>query len=117
MISKNKFYDAIGELIYAMNTAAPPKAIEALKKTVDGHDWADEIQWSFKYELNKQKNRMDVYRQAFDTFKSHGPDREYKYLIEMLNDFEYYTGTIGRHQTDSIKNQFINDLEIFKLKV
>lgn len=119
MITKTKFYDAIGELMYAINTVAPPQAIEALKKTVDGHDWAEEIQWSFKYELKKRKNRIEVYQQAFDTFKIHGPDREYKYLIEMLNDFEYYAGTarLGHYHSDSLKNKFIHDLELFKLKV
>lgn len=87
MVSKTRLYDAYGELIYAVAIAdghVQEEEIETIQQILEGHSWAQEVKWSFDYELKKGNSLKDTYLKALDTLKENGPHREYAYLIEIL---------------------------------
>lgn len=121
MISKEKLFDAFGELIYAVAQAdglIQNEEISTLKQVLAQHEWAKEVQWSFDYEKNKQTPIQEAYAKALDTFKQYGPAPEYKYLIEIIEAVAQASEgiepaekkIIEGFQSD-LKTQFINDLE------
>lgn len=86
-MNKERLYDAFGELIYALAMAdglIQPEEIQALDTILQGHPWASQIKWSFDYEVNKGLDIKQVYKKALDTFTQHGQDKEYAYLIDVL---------------------------------
>lgn len=86
--SKEKLYDALGELIYAVafaDGAVQPSETEKLKEMLLAHPWASNIQWSFDYEQGKKHSVEEAYRKALDTCKDFGPTPEYEFLFEVLN--------------------------------
>lgn len=87
MVSKTRLTDAFGELIYAVAIAdgmIQPEEIESLKKLLEGHPWAREIQWSFDYELKNKPSLNESYLKALETLKENGPFEDYNYLVEII---------------------------------
>jgi uncharacterized tellurite resistance protein B-like protein len=87
MVTKEKLYEAFGELIYAVAKAdgiVQGEEVEALEKILKSHSWAQDIIWSFKYEAEKNHSIDYVYKKAMDIFKEHGPASEYDQLISVL---------------------------------
>lgn len=87
MVSKEKLYDAFGELIYAVAKADGLIQVEEklmLEKILAEHPWASQIHWSFDYESKKDMDPEESYKKALDIFKEHGPDPDYVYLLEIL---------------------------------
>jgi tellurite resistance protein len=87
MVSKEKLYEAFGELLYAVAIAdgeVQPEEVTALQNTLKTHAWAADIQWSFNYEQQKAHSVKHAYDKALDIFKEHGPDKEYAFFVEVL---------------------------------
>jgi uncharacterized tellurite resistance protein B-like protein len=87
MVSKEKLYDAFGELIYAVAQAdglIQDEEITALQAILKQHAWASEVQWSFNYEQKNATGLKEAYAKALDTFQQYGPTPEYVYLIEII---------------------------------
>ncbi len=87
MVSKEKLYDAFGELIYAVAKADGLIQVEEklmLEKILAEHPWASQIHWSFDYESKKDMDPEESYKKALDIFKEYGPDPDYVYLLEIL---------------------------------
>jgi len=85
--SKEKLYDALGELIYAVAKAdglVQPSETDKLHELLMGHPWSREIQWSFDYEQRKEITVDEAYEKALDTCKAYGPTKEYAFLFEVL---------------------------------
>jgi len=85
--SKEKLYDALGELVYAVAMAdgqVQAEEIEKLRELLLSHPSAQEIQWSFDYEHRKDITLEEAYAKALDTCKAYGPTREYAFLFEAL---------------------------------
>lgn len=124
-MNKERLYDAFGELIYALAMAdglIQPEEIQALDTILQGHPWASQIKWSFDYESNKKLDIKDVYKKALDTFTEHGQDKEYTYLIDILQKVakasdginEAEQQMIERFQKD-LNTNFIIEMESRKL--
>ena len=87
MVSKTRLLDAFGELIYAVAIAdgvIQPEEKGTLEKLLKGHPWADEVQWSFDYEVKNNNSLKDSYQKALDTLKEHGPFEDYHNLVEII---------------------------------
>lgn len=85
--SKERLYDALGELIYAVAKAdglVQDEEASRLEDILQHHLWASKVQWSFDYEKTRQTTLEDAYAKALDTCKAYGPAPEYDYLFEIL---------------------------------
>ena len=130
MVTKEKLYDAFGELIYAVAKAdgvVQGEEVAALKHILKNHSWAKDIVWSFKYEAQKNNSVEYVYAKAMDIFKEHGPSPEYEHLLSILKAVAEAThhstaseatekGIIDLFQKDLIQ-RFQDDLRINYLTV
>jgi len=124
-MNKERLYDAFGELIYTLAMAdglIQPEEIRALDRILEGHPWASQIKWSFNYEVNKGLDLKDVYKKALDTFTQHGQDKEYAYLIDILQKVAKASDGIDDNEQEMIerfqldlKENFINEMEKRKL--
>ena len=124
-MNKERLYDAFGELIYTLAMAdglIQPEEIRALDRILEGHPWASQIKWSFNYEVNKGLDLKDVYKKALDTFTQHGQDKEYAYLIDILQKVAKASDGIDDNEQEMIerfqldlKENVINEMEKRKL--
>jgi uncharacterized tellurite resistance protein B-like protein len=111
-MNKERLYDAFGELIYTLAMAdglIQAEEIKALDRILEGHPWASQIKWSFNYEVNKNLDLKDVYKKALGTFTQHGQDKEYAYLIEVLQEVAKASDGIDEDEQKMIEN-FQQDL-------
>lgn len=120
MIKRERLYDAFGELIYAIAMAdgeVQEVEVEALRKIINSHPWASEIKWSFDYEKSKNNTVEDAYKKAVIACKENGPDPEYKYLLEVMEQVaEAFDGVVPSEKQiienfkHELEAQFIKDL-------
>ncbi|MDX1942600.1 MAG: TerB family tellurite resistance protein [Saprospiraceae bacterium] len=85
--SKEKLYDALGELIYAVAKAdglVQESETSKLQEILQNHPWSREVHWSFEYEKNRETSLDEAYAKALDTCKEYGPTEEYQYLFDIL---------------------------------
>ena len=122
MVSKDKLYEAFGELLYAVAIAdgeVQAEELQVLHETLRSHPWAASIEWSFNYEQQKAHTVEHAYRKAIDIFKENGPDAEYPFFAEVLNLVaQAHRGTAEASEQEIINNftkdlteQFRKDLE------
>lgn len=84
-----KLIDAFGELIYILalsDGSIHADELETLKRKLSSHKWGKDIQWSFDYEVEKQNDIDDLYKKVILYCEAHGPDPEYNFLFEVLED-------------------------------
>ena len=87
MVTKEKLYEAFGELIYAVAKAdglVQGEEVEALQQVLKSHSWAADIIWSFNYERGKDHPVEQTYRKAIDIFGEYGPAEEYAQFTSIL---------------------------------
>ncbi len=85
--SKEKLYDALGELMYAVAKAdglVQEEEITRLQEILQNHPWAREVQWSFDYEKNRDTPLEEAFDKALETCKAYGPAEEYAHLFDIL---------------------------------
>lgn len=126
-MNKEQLYEAFGELIYAVAKAdglVQDEEVRALEDILQQHAWAQEVEWSFHYEVKNQKDIEDAYRRALDTFREFGPTPEYEYLIDILERVANASDGIDAKEDSIIQNfqhdlkqRFIEDLNTGKLRV
>lgn len=88
MVSKTRLYDAFGELIYAVALAdglIQQEELDKIEEVLKNHPWGKDIKWSFDYEARKGNDPKDAYEKALDLLKEHGPDEDYAFLIDIVN--------------------------------
>jgi hypothetical protein len=117
MSLKEKLYDAFGELIYIVAMAdglIQKEEVEALERILINHPWAKEIIWSFDFEVRRNEDIDFVYTKVLDYCYQNGPDPEYKFLLEILE--EVARASDGIHITErAVIKKFTYDLtERFK---
>ena len=127
MIKRERLYDAFGELIYAIAMAdgeVQEAEIEALHKIINSHPWAREIKWSFDYEKSKNNTVEDAYKKAVLACKENGPDPEYKYLLEVMEQVaEAFDGIVPSEKKiienfqHELEEKFIKDLRKDSLEI
>ena len=85
--SKERLYDALGELIYAVAMAdglVQAEEIERLQQVLLAHPWSREIKWSFDFENSREQSVEEAFSKAIETCKEYGPSTEYAFLFEVL---------------------------------
>ncbi len=87
MGNPEKIYEAFGELIYVVamaDGAVQPEEIAVVKKELADYKYGEQVLWSFNYEMNKKNPVEDTYKKVITCCEAHGPEREYQYLINLL---------------------------------
>lgn len=85
--AREKLYEAFGELLYMVAIAdgvIQPGEMAKLREILSDHPWAEEIQWSFEYEMRKKHDLDALYRKVARTLEAHGPDREYAFFLKAM---------------------------------
>lgn len=117
MTPKERIYDAFGELLYLVAKSdglIQPEEVESLEMILRGHPKAREIKWSFDYERTHRNNPEDLYLKVIERCRENGPDPEYQFLIDMLEEVARASAGIGREEKGMIEG-FVRDLtERFK---
>lgn len=110
MKSRSRLYDAFGELIYTVSLAdgmIQPEELDKIHEVLMNHPWGQEIKWSFDYEARKNNDPKEAYDKALQVLKEHGPDEEYVFLIDILEQIaEASNGIIPeeREVIDRVQN-------------
>ncbi len=112
MTDKEKLYETLGELLYAVAMAdgvIQEEEKEELNKLLQNHQWASEIKWSFNYETTKEAGVEETYNKVINFCHSYGPAAEYVEFIEAMKTIA--TAAEGIDQDESkIINSFSSDL-------
>ena len=87
MTDKEKLYEVMGELIYAIAMAdgeiqASEKA--AIAAILKNHKWASNIKWSFDYESKHHHSVREVYHKVMSYCISHGPSEDYIEFVDVM---------------------------------
>lgn len=117
MKDKEKLYETLGELLYAVAIAdgvVQSSEIDRLTEIMAHHPWGEQVQWSFNYELEKQRNFKDVYDKAMGYCHSYGPAPEYDEFIELLTLIADASEGIDRHEELVISNFSKHLIQRFK---
>ena len=117
MRNTDKLYEAFGELIYVVAMAdgeIQPEELQVIEKRLAAHPWGEDIKWSFDYEVKKNRDLDDLYKKVVYYCEEHGPDEEYAFLMEVLEEgAAAHAGTSETEQ--AVSDNFVKDLtEKFK---
>jgi uncharacterized tellurite resistance protein B-like protein len=117
MKSRARLYDAFGELIYTVSLAdgmIQPEELDKIHEVLMNHPWGQEIKWSFNYEARKKNNPKEAYEKALQVLKEHGPDEEYVFLVDILEQIaEASNGIVPEERRvlnqvqDNLRGQFM----------
>jgi len=89
MKDTDKLYEAFGELIYVVAMAdgeIQPEELQVIEKRLATHPWGEDIKWSFDYEVKKGRDLEDLYKKVVYYCEEHGPEEEYAFLMEVLEE-------------------------------
>ncbi len=87
MSNKEKLYEVFGEMVYVVAMSdgiIQAEEKDALEKILADHPLAQEIEWSFNYEINKHNDTEYLYNKVLNYCHQNGPDPEYQFLVEIL---------------------------------
>ena len=117
MKKKERLYEALGELIYAVAKAdglIQKEEFSMLDSLLKGHPWASTIKWSFDYEVNKNQSLNDIYEKAINHCQHYGPAPEYIEFIDIISKIAEASSGIDKKEQKLISS-FSSDLvERFK---
>lgn len=89
MRNTEKLYESFGELLYVMAMAdgkIQSAELNVIKNKLANHPWGKDIKWSFDYEVKKQRNVDLLYNRVIAYCEEHGPDKEYAFLLNTLDE-------------------------------
>ncbi len=121
MSDKEKLYETMGELLYVV--AMSDGVIQEEEKTtmqelLKGHDWVNEIEWSFNYEASKERNIDDLYAKVIAVCHRIGPSPIYNEFIGAIKAVAEASNGIDKKEEEIINSfsadliqRFQNDLE------
>ena len=112
MTDKEKIYETLGELLFAVAMAdgvIQEEEKEALNNLLANHKWASEIKWSFDYEANKSSSVEEVYEKVISFCHGYGPAPEYLEFIEAMKTIAEAADGLDERE-DDIVNSFSRDL-------
>lgn len=112
MKSTDKLYETFGELIYLVAMAdgeIQPEELLTIEQMLAGHPWGEDIKWSFEYEVRKNNDLEDLYKKVIYYCEEHGPDKEYAFMMKVLEEVAKSSAGIDEHE-EKIMNDFVRDL-------
>lgn len=87
MTDTEKLYETLGELLYVIAKAdgvIQESERNVLKEFLQKHNYAYEINWSFKYEDSNQNSVEDLYQKVISVCSRIGPSPIYTEFIEAM---------------------------------
>lgn len=88
MTEQEKLYETLGELLYVVAKAdgvIQEEEKQAMQNLLQSHPWAEQINWSFDYEVSKGKSVEEIYHKVISFCKHYGPAPQYNEFIEAIN--------------------------------
>lgn len=120
MTDKEKLYEVMGELLYAIAMAdgvIQHSELKALNNIIHNHPWASNIKWSFDYEFSKGESVDKVYHKAISFCENYGPTPEYVEFIDVMTKIAEASDGIDENESELINSfsyklteQFRNDI-------
>lgn len=117
MTDKERLYEALGELIYVVAMAdgvVQKEEMKVLTTILEGHSWAENIQWSFDYEQNKGHNIEALYQKVINTCHNYGPSPIYIEFIETIKKIAQAANGIEKSESEIIASFSTDLLSRFK---
>lgn len=117
MKKKERLYEALGELIYAVAKAdglIQKEETSKLEEILKDHPWASAIKWSFEYEVSKNHSLQDVYQKAINHCQNYGPAPEYIEFIDVITKVAEASSGIDRKEQRMISSFSTDLIERFK---
>ena len=112
MKSTNRLYEAFGELIYVIAISdgkIQEEELNAIERKLSDHPWGEDIKWSFNYEVKKKNSIEDLYKKVISYCEVHGPDKEYEFLIDVIEDIAKSSAGIDENE-QKVMDGFVKDL-------
>jgi len=112
MTDKEKLYETLGELLYAVAKAdgvLRTEEKEELDKLLANHPWSSQIKWSFDYEANKETSVDELYDKVINFCHGYGPEPEYVEFIDAMKIIANAPGWVHEKQSEMI-HSFSEDL-------
>jgi tellurite resistance protein len=117
MKNTEKLYEAFGELLYVVAMAdgeIQASELAVILGKLNDHPWGADIEWSFNYEIKKQRDLDMLYDRVISYCEDHGPDEEYVFLMELLEDVAAASGGVDADEKE-VMDSFVYELtERFK---
>jgi uncharacterized tellurite resistance protein B-like protein len=122
MKNTEKLIESFGELLYVLAMAdgrIQEEELQAIQQKLAQHKWGAGIQWSFDYERKNNSDPEEIYRKVISYCEMHGPDPEYKFLLELLEEVAEASAGIDADESAVMKDfveelttKFRNDLDL-----
>lgn len=112
MSAKDRLYDALGEIAYAIaktDGLIDNDEISKLTDILENHKWASNIKWSFNYEWLRDEDAELIYQKAMTRCKDYGPSEEYIEFIDLMNQIAGASNGVDSNEQKMI-NSFSVDL-------
>ncbi len=87
MTDEQKLYETMGELLYVIAKAdgvIQEEENAALKELLKGHKWAEQIEWSFNYEVSKEPSVNELYDKVIAVCHRIGPSPIYNEFVSSM---------------------------------
>ena len=112
MTEKEKLYETLGELLFAIAKAdgvIQNEEKDSLNELLRNHSWASEIKWSFNYEATNNASVEETYKKVINFCHRFGPTPEYEEFIEAMKIVAKASNGID-HKESEIISSFSSDL-------
>ncbi len=112
MTDKERLYETLGELLYAVALAdgvIQQQEKDMIESILKDHPWAGQIKWSFDYERTHGMSVKEVYKKAISFCQSYGPAPEYADFIDAMRLVAMAADGIDAAESGIIEN-FSKDL-------
>ncbi len=112
MKDTDKLIEAFGELLYVVAMAdgnIQKEELAAIESKLAHHKWGEDIKWSFDYEVKKNRSVEDLYKKVITYCEMHGPDPEYQFLMELVEDIAQASDGVDT-QEQAVMDNFVLDL-------
>lgn len=112
MTEKEKLYETLGELLFAIAKADGTIQNEergTLNEMLKNHPWASQIKWSFDYEETKNSSIEETYNKVINFCHSYGPTPEYDEFISAMKMVAKSSNGIDHNESEIISS-FSKDL-------
>ncbi len=117
MKNTEKLYESFGELLYVVAMAdgeIQASELAVITSRLVDHPWGADIQWSFNYEVKKERDLDMLYDRVISYCEDHGPEKEYAFMIELMDEVAAVSGGIDASEQERMDG-FVNELtEKFK---
>ena len=117
MGNPEKIYEAFGELIYVVATAdgeIQDSEMKVIKNELADYEYGEQVLWSFNYELEKKNSVEDTYKKVITCCEAHGPEKEYQYLINLLEKMTKASSGVDDNESNAISGFRADLIERFR---